>query len=80
MLQKCRDKPNLVMVCHTNYDHIFCIFLRNPIKQDDDNNLASSPKDSDIGLFSLRSQFIHGHNQINKELLHKTCPRIIKAK
>eukprot|EP01084_Bolivina_argentea_P087812 158574_1 len=58
MLQNCVDISNLVMIFHTNYNRMFFIYLRNAIKQVSPTRLRSFPKDDDIGLFLLRSQFI----------------------
>ena len=68
MLSFCVGKPNLIMIFQTNYNHIFSIYLRNPLEWIGNTWLHSKPNDEKSALFLLRSQHIYGNKQ---------CPRKI---
>eukprot|EP00483_Globobulimina_turgida_P003235 UN03240 len=84
LLEKCQDKSNLIILCHTNYDHIFGIYLHNPLIKKDNESYGmqrwSKYKDYNTCLMLLQSQFIYGNLEINKELTNRKCPRIIQVK
>eukprot|EP01083_Nonionella_stella_P017458 48851_1 len=80
MTEQCKDKSNVVMMFHTNYNHIFAIHFTNPIKRYAKSNhlFESDVNNNNVDVFLMRSQFIYGNGQINQSLSDKKCPRIIR--
>eukprot|EP01084_Bolivina_argentea_P191826 329448_1 len=61
LISKCQYKSNLIILFHTNYNHVFAIYLNNPIQHVESVKIKveSVPLDTKMGLFLLRSQFGH---------------------
>ena len=71
MLLSCVDKPNIIMVFHTEYNHVFCVYFRNPLRWFKRRWIRSeNDNDDKSALFLLRRQHIYGD---------KICPREIKV-
>ena len=79
IIQACLNKSNLIIIVHTEYDHIFAVYLHNPLTYTHESSVDSTPgEDTNIGYFLLRSQFVYGNAKINPHLSNKQCPRSIK--
>ena len=66
-----QHKPNIVIIVHTNYDHVIAVYLHKAVSKD------AQIIDNKIGLFLLRSQFKYDDASQNRILSNKTCPREI---
>ena len=65
----CKNKSNIVMIFHTNYDHVFSVFFHNILVMDpEDEYMMNLPYGYNSGLFLLRRQYKYGNYK---------CPRII---
>ena len=79
IIQACLNKSNLIMIVHTEYDHIFAVYLHNPLTYTTKLTVDSTPReDRNIGYFLLRSQFVYGNAKINPHLSNKQCPRYVR--
>lgn len=61
MIKTCRNKSNIIMIFHTNYDHIFSVYFRNTLKWNVDSDITrSTPYDDNSALFVLRTRYKYG--------------------
>ena len=80
MIDRIKNIPHILIIFHTNYDHIFCAYLRRPVNQRGSRYTTwwiDGIYDDTMGLFLLKSKFIYGLSANNPELHHRICPRII---
>eukprot|EP01083_Nonionella_stella_P113146 333419_1 len=78
LLSQCKNKDHLVMLFHTEYDHVFSLYFRMEF-----NMRFIGPKQNKhdhVALFLLRSQFIYGDKQQNIDLANRLCPRIVELR
>eukprot|EP01083_Nonionella_stella_P047999 128569_1 len=75
LLNICKDKQNLIMVFHTEFDHVFALYFRDKfafksLKADADNPVIN------VTVILLRSRFVYGDKTQNAHLASKSCPHI----
>eukprot|EP01083_Nonionella_stella_P053527 141570_1 len=75
LLSRCFERENLVMVFHTEFDHVFTLFIRMKLRM---TRIGPRQQLADeLGLFLIRSQFVYGDAKQNRDLADKMCPRIV---
>eukprot|EP01083_Nonionella_stella_P008504 24550_1 len=70
LLRQCQGKENLIIVFHTDYDHVFCLYLKEKF-----GSASIFPV-----VLLLRSRFVYNDASKNPHLGDRSCPRIGKLK